>query len=118
MLAGLYPFLTAELTRQSAGTTLIKDLLKILPAPVLQTRDSERGAIRTSYENPGRRTADAVAAALLEVQGQDISAIPHVDALICEQRYRKRVCEVLGKQIFPEQIPECFPGWSSAARYV
>src|SRR5262245_1449867 len=32
-LVQLYPFLTAELTRQSVGTTLEDDLLQILPAP-------------------------------------------------------------------------------------
>jgi hypothetical protein len=47
-----------------------------------------------------RFTADAIAAALLEVQHQDIGAIPLVDALICQEKHRERVCEVLGRQIF------------------
>jgi|ERR1700736_623616 len=47
-----------------------------------------------------RFTADAIAAALLEVQGQGIAAIPHVDSLICQQKGRKRVCEIVGKHIF------------------
>jgi hypothetical protein len=47
-----------------------------------------------------RFTADSVAAALLEVQREGIAAIPHVDALICQQKDRQRVCEALGSQIF------------------
>jgi hypothetical protein len=46
-----------------------------------------------------RFTADAIAAALLEVQRQGIAAIPHVDALICQQKDRQRVCEIVGKHI-------------------
>jgi hypothetical protein len=47
-----------------------------------------------------RFTADAVAAALLETQRSGIAVIPHVDALICQERNRLQVCVVLGKQIF------------------
>jgi len=47
-----------------------------------------------------RFTADAIAAALLEVQRKGIAAIPHVDALICQEKDRQQVCEVIGKQIF------------------
>ena len=37
---------------------------------------------------------------LLEVQQEGIAAIPLVDALICQEKKRARVCEVMGKQIF------------------
>jgi hypothetical protein len=47
-----------------------------------------------------RFTADAIAAALLEVQQQGIAAIPLVDALICQERHKERVCEALGRQVF------------------
>jgi len=47
-----------------------------------------------------RFTADAIAAALLEAQQKGIAAIPHVDALICQEKYRNRVCEIIGRQIF------------------
>ncbi len=47
-----------------------------------------------------RFTAVAVAGALLEVQREGIAAIPHVDALICQEKSRSRVCEALGEQIF------------------
>src|SRR4029453_1510324 len=43
---------------------------------------------------------DAIAAALLELQREGIAAIPHVDALICQEKNRERVCDVLGRQIF------------------
>jgi hypothetical protein len=45
-------------------------------------------------------TADAIAAALLEVQREGIAAIPHVDALICQEKHCDRVCEAIGRQIF------------------
>jgi hypothetical protein len=47
-----------------------------------------------------RFTADTMTAALLEVQHQGICAIPHVDALICQQKHKKEVCAALGKQVF------------------
>jgi hypothetical protein len=47
-----------------------------------------------------RFTADAIAAALFEVQRQGICAIPHVDALICQEKYSGKVRDVLGKQVF------------------
>jgi hypothetical protein len=47
-----------------------------------------------------RFTADAIEAALLEVQKAQITAIPNIDALICRHKDRKAVCESIGKQIF------------------
>ena len=47
-----------------------------------------------------RFTADAIAAALLEAQQKGIAAIPHVDALICQEKYREQVCEIIGRKIF------------------
>jgi hypothetical protein len=52
------------------------------------------------FKSVQRFTADAIAAALLEVQREGIAAIPHVDALICQEKYRERVCEIIGRQIF------------------
>jgi hypothetical protein len=57
-----------------------------------------------------RFTADAIAAALLEAQRQGIAAIPHVDALICQQKDWERVCEVIGKQIFEATGVRCKVG--------
>jgi hypothetical protein len=57
-----------------------------------------------------RFTADAIEAALLEVQGKGISAIPHVDALICQQKYRGTVCEIIGRQIFEATGVRCSVG--------
>jgi len=62
--------------------------------------DIKRKDHRNLVKQLHRFTADAIAAALLEIQEHGISAIPHVDALICQQKHSKRVCEVLGKQIF------------------
>lgn len=47
-----------------------------------------------------RFIADAIEAALLELQRQGIAAIPLVDALICQQKNHAAVCEALGRQIF------------------
>lgn len=47
-----------------------------------------------------RFTSDAVATALLEVQHEGIAAIPHVDALICQEKHASAVCETLGKHVF------------------
>ena len=59
---------------------------------------------RTDHRNLSKQlhrfTADAIEAALLEMQRKEIAAIPHVDALICQEKDREEVCEVVGKQIF------------------
>lgn len=47
-----------------------------------------------------RFTADAIERALLEVQRKGVAAIPHVDALICQQKHRAFVCEAVGRQVF------------------
>ena len=62
--------------------------------------DIKRDDHRNLSKQFHRFTADAVAAALLEVQRKGIAAIPHVDALICQKENRERVCEVIGRQIF------------------
>jgi hypothetical protein len=62
--------------------------------------DIKRDDRRNLSKQLHRFTADAVAAALLEVQREGIAAIPHVDALICQQKNRARVCEAIGEQIF------------------
>ena len=62
--------------------------------------DIKRKDHRNLSKQLHRFTADAIAGALLEAQGEGIAAIPHVDALICQQKDRERVCEVIGRQIF------------------
>ena len=62
--------------------------------------DIKRSDHRNLSKQLHRFTADAIAAALLEVQREKIAAIPHVDALICQQKDQERVCEVIGRQIF------------------
>ena len=62
--------------------------------------DIKRNDHRNLSKQLHRFTADAIAAALLEVQGEGIAAIPHVDALICQQKDREQVCEVIGRKIF------------------
>jgi len=62
--------------------------------------DIRRGDNRNLSKQLHRFTADAIAAALLEAQRDGIAAIPHVDALICQQEDQQRVCEIIGTQIF------------------
>jgi hypothetical protein len=62
--------------------------------------DIKRNDHRNLSKQLHRFTADAIAAALLEAQRERIAAIPHVDALICQQKDRERVCELIGKRIF------------------
>ena len=62
--------------------------------------DIKRKDHRNLSKQLHRFTADVIAAALLEVQREGIAAIPHVDALICQQKQRERVCEVIGRQVF------------------
>jgi hypothetical protein len=62
--------------------------------------DIKRNDHRNLSKHLHRFTADAIAAALFEVQGEGIAAIPHIDALICQQKNRERVCEIIGRRIF------------------
>ena len=62
--------------------------------------DIKRKDHRNLSKQLHRFTADAIATALLEAQREGIAAIPHVDALICQEKDRERVCEVIGEQIF------------------
>jgi hypothetical protein len=62
--------------------------------------DIKRKDRRNLSKQLQRFTADAVAAALREVQREGITAIPHVDALICQDKDRELVCEAIGRQVF------------------
>jgi hypothetical protein len=70
------------------------------PITLRVLEDIKRKDHRTLAKQLHRFTADAIAGALLETQGEGIVAIPHVDALICQQKDRERVCEVIGRRIF------------------
>jgi hypothetical protein len=70
------------------------------PATLRAVEDIKRKDHRNLSKQLQRFTADAVASALLEVQREGIAAIPHVDALICQQKDREQVCEVTGRKIF------------------
>ena len=70
------------------------------PATLRAVEDIKRKDHRNLSKQLHRFTADAVAAALLEAQREGIAAIPHVDALICQNKNQDRVCEAIGKQIF------------------
>ncbi len=60
---------------------------------------------------------------LLELQRQEIPAIPHVDAIVCQVKHRDVVCEVIGKHVLDVSGGVCCsvagvryePGLSEAA---
>jgi hypothetical protein len=62
--------------------------------------DIKRNDHRNLSKQLHRFTADAIAEALLEVQREGIAAIRYIDALICQEEDRERVCEVIGTRIF------------------
>ena len=70
------------------------------PITLAVVEDIKRNDHRNLSKQFHRFTADAIAAALLQLQREGIAAIPHVDALICQQENRERVCEIIGRQIF------------------
>ena len=80
------------------------------PATLRAVEDIKRKDHRNLSKQLHRFTADAVAAALLEVQREGIAAIPHVDALICQQKDREQVCEVTGRKIFEDTGVCCTVG--------
>jgi hypothetical protein len=73
---------------------LYQKIRAAFPITFAVIEDIKRDDHRNLSKQLHRFTADAIAAALLEVQGEGIAAIPHVDALICQQRDRERICEV------------------------
>ena len=86
--------------RTASGTVFTGKSEQTFPATLRAVEDIKRKDHRNLSKQLHRFTADAVAAALLEVQREGIAAIPHVDALICQQKDRERVCEIIGRKIF------------------
>jgi hypothetical protein len=82
------------------GNRLYRRIRADFPITFGIIEDIRRGDHRNLSKQLQRFTADAIAAALLEVQQKGIAAIPHVDALICQQKDRERVCEIIGRKIF------------------
>jgi hypothetical protein len=70
------------------------------PVTFAVIEDIKRNDHRNLSKQLHRFTADAIAEALLETQREGMAAIPHVDALICQQKDREGVCEVIGRKIF------------------
>jgi hypothetical protein len=79
---------------------LYQKIAATFPITFAVIEDVKRNDHRNLSKQLHRFTADAIAAALLEAQQKGIGAIPHVDALICQLKYRERVCEIIGRQIF------------------
>jgi hypothetical protein len=79
---------------------LYQRIVAEFPITFAVIEDIKRDDHRNLSKQLHRFTADAIAAALLEVQQKGIAAIPNVDALICQEQYREQVCEIIGRQIF------------------
>src|SRR5262249_17964697 len=84
-------------TEQNA---LYQRLRSQFPITLAIVEDIKRRDHRSLSVKLQRLTADAISAALLELQSKGIAAIPLVDALICQRQHRALVCEAIGKQIF------------------
>ena len=82
------------------GNRLYRRIRADFPITFGIIEDIKRNDHRNLSKQLHRFTADAIAAALLEAQHEGIAAIPHVDALICREKDRQRVCEVIGRKIF------------------
>jgi hypothetical protein len=79
---------------------LYRNIRATFPITFTIIEDIKRNDHRNLSKQLHRFTADAIAAALRELQCEGIAAIPHVDALICQEKNGERVCDVLGRQIF------------------
>ena len=79
---------------------LYRNIRATFPITFRIIEDIKRNDHRNLSKQLQRFTADAIATALLELQRERIAAIPYVDALICQQKDRERVCEVIGRKIF------------------
>jgi hypothetical protein len=86
--------------RDCQQNRLYRRIATEFPITFAVIEDIKRNDHRNLSKQLHRFTADAIAAALLEVQQKGIAAIPHVDALICQEKYRERVCEIIGRHIF------------------
>lgn len=47
-------------------------------------------------------TAQAVTAALLELQSMGVEAVPQTDAILCQRRHGEAACKALGRAVFDE----------------
>jgi hypothetical protein len=94
------------------GNILYRRIRANFPITFRIIEDIKRNDHRNLSKQLHRFTADAIAAALLEVQQKEIAAIPHVDSLICREKDRERVCEVIGRQIFESTGVCCTVGGS------
>jgi hypothetical protein len=79
---------------------LYRRIRAALPITFGIIEDIKRNDHRNLSKQLHRFTADAIEAALLEVQRKGIAGIPHVDALICQQKDQDRVCDIIGRKIF------------------
>ena len=66
----------------------------------MRVRNNKRNDHRNLSNQLQRFTADAIAKVFLDLQTEGVASIPPVDALICQEKDRQRVCEVIGKRIF------------------
>lgn len=52
-------------------------------------------------------TAQAMNAALLELQKKGIAAVPQTDAILCQRQHREVACQALGRAVFNESRGVC-----------
>jgi hypothetical protein len=79
---------------------LYRWLQRTFPITFPIVEDIKRKDNRNLSKQLHRFTADVIEAALLEVQGKGIAAIPLVDSLTCETQNRAAACDAIGKAVF------------------
>ena len=97
---GLLNILLNKKNTECQRNRLYRRIAAEFPITFAVLEDIKRNDHRNLSKQLHRFTADVIAAALLEVQQKGIAAIPHVDALICQEKYHKPVCEIIGRKIF------------------
>ena len=82
------------------SNALYQQMRRTFPLTFRIIEDIKRDDYRNISIQTQHYTAKAIGDALLELQAAGIPAIPDVDAIICQQRYRESVCEVIGRTVY------------------
>ena len=81
------------------GNGLYRRLRGVFPLTFKICEDIKRKDHRNLSKSLQHYTAKAINRALLEAQARGIAAIPDVDAIVCQQRHRKVVSRLIGREV-------------------
>ena len=71
-----------------------------LPYTISVIEDIKRENHRNLSKRLQHLTAKAINGALFEAQAKGITAIPDVDAIVCQARHKEIVCELIGQKVY------------------